>query len=50
VADLVEEDRAAVGGLEEPGAAVLRVGERALLVPKSSASRRVLGQGVQLPR
>jgi hypothetical protein len=39
IPDLVEEERAAVGLLEEPLAVLARVGERAALVPKSSLVR-----------
>ena len=45
LADLVEEERAAVGLLEEAAAVGRRVGERALLVAEELALEEVLGDG-----
>src|SRR5690606_15057746 len=43
LADLVEEERAAVGGAEAPGALAGRARERALVVPEELALEQPLG-------
>ena len=50
VADLVEEQRAAVGGLEEALAVVVRAGERALAVAEELGLEQVLGDRAAVDR
>ena len=50
VADLVEEQRAAIGGADEPRVVGLGAGERALLVPEQLALDEVLGERAAVDR
>ena len=47
-ADFIEEQRAAMSGLEQAGLRLARIGESPTLVAKSSASSRVSGMAAQL--